>query len=119
MKMATFVWILSFVTAALGVYQLKFKVIEQANHLASLKSEIKREREALVVLNAEWALKTSPERLERLNRDFIKLEPIKTSQIIEIDNIPISPSNSEPAEHGESGQNARLVSYNRGLGENN
>lgn len=54
------------VVCATWAYRVNYATQEALNRVADLRGEIAREREALVVLNAEWAYLNRPDRLRAL-----------------------------------------------------
>ena len=54
------------VAAAAYVYEIKFESTLQAERLAKLRSEIRRERDAIATLRAEWAKLDNPVRIQGL-----------------------------------------------------
>ena len=61
--------IVAMIAAATYVYDIKFESAMQAERLAKIRNEIRRERDAIAVLRAEWAklclLYTSPSPRDR------------------------------------------------------
>jgi len=51
------------VAAAAYVYEIKFESTLQAERLAKLRTEIRRERDAIATLRAEWAKLDNPVRI--------------------------------------------------------
>jgi cell division protein FtsL len=99
--------IAALVIAAAYVYEIKFETTLQAERLAKLRSEIRRERDAIAVLRAEWAKVDSPARIQSLARRHLALQPIVPTQIDNLDQIPerpvqaAAPAGSEPAIESE------------------
>ena len=57
--------------------------VQQAEHqLHQIQSSIAQEEEAIRVLNAEWAYLNSPERLEELAAEYLRLVPAAPGQIV-------------------------------------
>jgi len=63
------------------IYQQKHETRQLEARAAELSREIAEETRALSVLRAEWTYLTRPERLERIARDRMGLEPVKPDQI--------------------------------------
>jgi cell division protein FtsL len=99
--------IAALVIAAAYVYEIKFETTLQAERLAKLRSEIRRERDAIAVLRAEWAKLDSPARIQGLARRHLALQPIVPTQIDNLDQLPerpaqaAVPAGSEPAIESE------------------
>ena len=54
------------VLAAAYVYRIKFDSTLQAERLAKIRSEMRRERDTIAMLRAEWGELDSPARIEAL-----------------------------------------------------
>ena len=70
--------------------------------LALLQTSVQQERDSIHLLNAEWAYLNSPERLERLNKEYLALMPPQPASITtESDVIPAKieelPTAADPA----------------------
>lgn len=79
------------VAAAAYVYEIKFESTLQAERLAKLRTEIRREREAIATLRAEWAKLDNPVRIQGLTQRHLKLKPIDATQIDAFDKLPVRP----------------------------
>ena len=58
--------IAALVLAAAYVYKIKFESTRQAQRVAKLRLEIRREHDAIAALRAEWAKLDSPARIQEL-----------------------------------------------------
>jgi len=63
------------------IYQQKHETRQLEARAAELSREIAEHTRALSVLRAEWTYLTRPERLERIARERMGLEPVKPTQI--------------------------------------
>ncbi|HWV52753.1 MAG TPA: hypothetical protein VNZ93_09260 [Pseudorhodoplanes sp.] len=92
--------IVALIVAAAYVYDIKFEATMQAERLAKVRGEIKRERDAIAALRAEWASLTSPGRIEALAQRHLPLKPLDAFQIDSLANLPERPKppQSEPAD---------------------
>jgi cell division protein FtsL len=79
------------VLAAADVYTIKFDSTRQAQRVAKLRLEIRRERDAVAALRAEWAKLDNPARLQDLARRHLQLKPVEAQQIDPLDNLPERP----------------------------
>jgi hypothetical protein len=86
---------ISFVSVALLVlvsfelYNGVHRVKAQEQTLASLKTQIAREAEAIRVLKAEWTYLNQPDRLQALARRHLALTPTGASQIVVATSLPV------------------------------
>jgi hypothetical protein len=82
------------------MFQVKYEVMQQESHLASIHRQIVESRESIRVLNAEWSFLTQPARLETLAHRYLDLVPIGTAQLGSISAIPLrapGPAAAPPA----------------------
>ncbi len=89
MMLKTFVWFFTAICAAGLIYLIKNETVEKERELKKLEREIVLKQEAIQVARAELAYLTSPKRLKTLAEKNLKLEPIKTYQIVQIDSLPM------------------------------
>jgi len=84
------------VFAAADVYKIKFNSTLQAERVAKLRAEIRRERDAIAALRASWSELDNPERLQGLARRHLALKPIETTQYDSFDRLPDRPPQIVP-----------------------
>lgn len=77
--------------AASLVYKIKFDSTLQAERAAKLRTELRRERDAIAALKAEWARLETPSRLEALARRHMQLQPMQSSQFDSLSHLPERP----------------------------
>lgn len=79
------------ILAAAYVYRIKFDSTVQAERLAKIRSEVRRERDAIAGLRAKWAELDDPARIEALAKRFLPLKPIESTQYSSLDQLPERP----------------------------
>ena len=79
------------ILAAAYVYRIKFDSTVQAERLAKIRSEVRRERDAIAGLEAKWAELDNPARIEGLAKRFLPLKQIEPSQYSSLDQLPERP----------------------------
>jgi hypothetical protein len=79
------------VLAAAYVYRIKFDSTVQAERLAKLRTEVRRERDTIASLRAEWGELDNPARIEALAKRFLKLKEIVPTQFDTLDHLPDQP----------------------------
>jgi cell division protein FtsL len=84
------------IAAAVHVYQIKFESTVQAERVAKLRSEIKRERNAVAALRSEWSRLASPARIEELAQRHLALKPVEAYQFQSFDKLPERPPQIVP-----------------------
>lgn len=85
--------IVALIVAAAYVYDIKFEATMQTERLSKLRGEIKRERDAIAALRAEWATLNSPGRIEDLAQRHL---PLKSLDAFQIDNLATLPERPKP-----------------------
>lgn len=73
------------ILAAYGLYLVKWEVRELKRQNTLLTAEIMQEKEAIRVLEAEWAYLTRPQRLRQLADKYLELGVINGMQLADVD----------------------------------
>ena len=79
------------IMAAAYVYRIKYNSTVQAERLAKIRSEVRREREAIAALRAEWGELQTPTRIEALTKRYLHLKPIAPTQFDKLNALPEQP----------------------------
>jgi hypothetical protein len=76
-----------FLSLAIGflLFQVKYEVVEIEEKLTQTLTQIKREKENIHILKAEWSHLNEPQRLQKLAEKFLDVMPIKVEQIASLD----------------------------------
>jgi hypothetical protein len=83
--------ICAFVAAAAYVYKIKYDATAQAERVAVIRAEIKRERDAIASLRAEWARLDAPARIQALANRHLALKQFDPAQYDTLANLPERP----------------------------
>src|SRR5476651_55268 len=83
------------ILAASFVYKIKFDSTLQAERVGKIANELRRERNAVATLRAEWARLDTPGRIEGLASRHLVLKPIEPTQFDSLDRLPDRPPRSE------------------------
>lgn len=79
-----------------AVLQLKLTVQDKADRLEAMAQQIHEDREAIRVLEAEWAFLTTPRALQEKSIRFLALMPPSADQILtDVTQIPFRPKGIE------------------------
>ena len=97
MRLVSLFTVALLVGVAYGLYQLSFQVEALQDHAAALEKQIEDDKEAIGVLEAEWALLNNPQRLEQLSHRFLDLTPTEPAQIKSIDDLAVRQDGMEGA----------------------
>lgn len=76
------------ISIAVGMFYLKYRVIEQEQALNKIHKEIYAAEESIHVLQAEYAYLSAPERLQALATKHLKVNPTQVVQLVSFDQIP-------------------------------
>jgi len=96
MRLVNIFVICALILAAAVVYKIKFDSTLQAERVAKLAGQIRRERDAIAALRAEWAKLDTPGRIEGLAERHLGLKPMQPHQFDNLDNLPPRPPAAEP-----------------------
>ena len=91
MRLLNILVIGALILAASFVYKIKFDSTLQAERAAKLQGELRRERNAIAILRAEWAKLDTPARIQGLADRHLALRPIKSTQFDNLDRLPERP----------------------------
>lgn len=78
--------------AATVTYQIKHNTDEKVQDLRRIESEIKLEKDTIELLQADWALLTQPNRLEKLTNvyhDELQLQQTDPNQLARVNELPM------------------------------
>ncbi|RCK49914.1 hypothetical protein TH25_12980 [Thalassospira profundimaris] len=87
-KIMTAFWFVMTVLIGVGTYWISHEVERLERRYAAIQSEILDEQESIHVFQAEWSYLNSPARIEKLAKEYLKLQQIQPLQMASIDNIP-------------------------------
>ncbi|MDQ0454787.1 cell division protein FtsL [Rhizobium paknamense] len=78
--------------AATVTYQIKHKTDDKLQDLKRIEAEIRLEHDTIELLEADWALLTQPNRLEKLANAYqaeLKLQPTDPNQLARPNELPM------------------------------
>jgi hypothetical protein len=79
------------VLAAADVYKIKYESTLEAERVAKLRTELRREQDLIATLHAEWAKLDRPDRLQELAQRHLTLRPLEVRQYDRLDKLPARP----------------------------
>ena len=91
MRLVNILVIAALILAASFVYKIKFDSTLQAERVAKVRNELRRERNAIAVLRAEWARLDTPGRIQGLADRHLALQPVKPTQFDKLERLPEKP----------------------------
>jgi hypothetical protein len=91
MRLLNIIVICALILAASLVYKIKFDSTLQAERVGKVASELRRERNAIANLRAEWAKLDTPGRIQGLADRHLALRQIVPTQFDNLDRLPDRP----------------------------
>jgi hypothetical protein len=88
MRLLNFCILATLVFAAAYVYEIKFESTLRAERVAKMRGDIRRERDAVAALRAEWATLENPARIQGLVRRHLPLGPTHPAQFDSFERLP-------------------------------
>jgi len=96
MRLLNICVIAALVAAAAYVYKIKFESTRQAERVAKLHMEIRREHDQIAALRTEWSRLDTPARIQDLAKRHLALKPIEPRQFDHLDKLPERPPDLVP-----------------------
>ena len=84
------------VLAAAYVYDIKYQSTLRAERVAKLRQDLRRERDVIASLRAEWARLSEPRRIQALSERHLSLAPVRATQFDDFDSLPQRPMPAAP-----------------------
>ena len=91
LRLLHIVVLVALVLAAADVYKIKYESTLQAERVAKLRAELRREHDSIASLRAEWAKLDRPDRIQELANRHLGLKPLETRQFDTLDRLPERP----------------------------
>ena len=89
--------VIALLAAAGAVYHVKYSAAFEAQHIAALRDEIRSERERIAVLNAEWARRTAPGRIQALAQNHLDMQGLDVDHMDQLASLPPKPEANSDA----------------------
>jgi hypothetical protein len=83
------------ISSAVYAYSIKYEALYFTEQIAKLKAKVQRERDAIAVVKAEWALLNRPERLQKMVQQKLDLQPMDVKQLARLADIPNRPDRGD------------------------
>jgi len=91
MRILHFCAVILLLAAAAYVYEIKFESTLRAERVSKMRVDVRRERDAIAALRAEWATLDNPARIQGLARRHLQLRPAEPTQYDPLDRLPERP----------------------------
>jgi len=96
-RVSLVIWLIVAGAVALGLYQVTYEVQHLEEELHQVRNQIRQDRVALHVLEAEWAHLNRPERLRHLASKHLDMRPTSATQVAAVTALPPRISRSKQA----------------------
>ena len=103
MRFLHLIVVAALVTAAVYVYKIKFDSALQAERVAKLRTDLRKERDKIAALRAEWAHLDNPTRIQGLVQRHLTLRPVEATQFDNLAALPERPANAQPDDNDPIG----------------
>ena len=87
MRRPTLLFVFITTGVGLGLFQLKYQVMNLEEHHHRVRKTIRETDECLHVLRAEWAHLNDPKRLQNLCERYLAVAPIRGSQLVSMERV--------------------------------
>jgi hypothetical protein len=101
MRRPTLCFIFIAAVVGLGLFQLKYQVMNLEKDHSRIRKNIRETSESIHVLRAEWAHLNDPKRLQGLCERYLTITPITGSQLVSLQQVT-------------GGEPGRVAGYDRG-----
>ena len=96
-RILNFVSVIALLAAAGAVYHVKYSSAFEAQKIAKLRGEIRYERDRIATLNAEWARRTAPDRIQAQAEHHLDMQPLDVERMDRLASLPAKPDqNADP-----------------------
>lgn len=106
-RASTIVWSILAIAVGVGLFMLKYEVQGLEDELARLNRDIRADRAAVHVLEAEWSYLNDPARLRDLAARHLEMTPLAPDQVSTVAQLPLRPP---PPAESETGKDAPKAS---------
>jgi hypothetical protein len=102
LRLLNFLVIGALIVATAYVYRIKYDSTVQAERLAKIRSEVRRERDTIAALRAKWGELENPARVEALTKRYLPLKPVVATQFDQLNQLPerppqlVKPNSADP-----------------------
>ena len=86
MQRSTVVFFLLSLFVGFVLFKVKYEVVAVEQKLTLVLQQIKREKDTIHILKAEWSHLNEPQRLQKLAEKFLDIKTMKTEQIVAMRN---------------------------------
>lgn len=91
MRGMTILWGILAIGVGIGLFLVKHQVQETESELRRVQAQVRADRSAIRVLEAEWTYLNDPARLGALAERVLSLQPLRAQQVVTMATLPVRP----------------------------
>lgn len=91
MRGMTILWAILAIGVGIGLFLVKHQVQETEAQLRRVQYQVRADRSAIRVLEAEWTYLNDPARLAALAEKVLGLQPLRPQQVVAMADLPVRP----------------------------
>lgn len=95
MRLLHMVAICGLIASAAYAYSIKYDTLYYAEEIVKVRAKLTKERDAIAVAKAEWALLERPDRLQRMVDQHLDLQPMSINQLARLADLPVRPARND------------------------
>lgn len=96
MRGMTILWAILAIGVGIGLFLVKHQVQETEAELRRVQHQVRADRSAIRVLEAEWTYLNDPARLSALAEKVLGLQPLRPQQVVALADLPVRPDAPPP-----------------------
>lgn len=104
MRGMTILWAILAIGVGIGLFLVKHQVQETKAELHRVQAQVRADRSAIRVLEAEWTYLNDPARLSALAEKVLGLQPLRPQQVMAMADLPVRPDAPPPGLSGQLAQ---------------
>jgi hypothetical protein len=83
------------IASAIYAYSIKYDTLYQSEQVAKVQGQLRKERDGIAVLRAEWQLLNKPDRLQQAVEKHLDLQRLDVQQLARWSEVPDRPAKSD------------------------
>ena len=88
--------VMGLIASAGYVYDIKYRATAEAQQVQKLRNEIRNEKDRIATGRAEWSRLSSPDRVQELATQHLKMKPVDSRRFGSVSTLPDRPKPADP-----------------------
>jgi cell division protein FtsL len=97
LRLLNIVMVAALIGSASWVYSIKYESTKYAERINKMRAEIRKEKDTIAKLRAEWASANRPQRLQQIADRHLQYKPLTVEQYDSLSGLPDRPPVVVPA----------------------